>query len=318
MASRLKLERAEYREPVLEMASIGRTVYQIADEIGVSHKTVRAFLLKNGITPECFLNKPDATGTWYCRDCSTEKDVSEFGEWRPGRPKSPCRKCTSAKARAYANANKEKVRGHKRHTHWRRKKVIIDQYGGKCQCCGEGDIHFLTIDHANDDGKIHRQRVGEGGAMYLDIVRRGFPKDEGLRVLCYNCNIGRRAYTCCPHNFVDGEPIPYKIPIKDAITKWRRTKLVDFRKEVISEYGCVCSCCGENNFYFLVVDHVNGNGHIEKKAGVVSCGTGLLKRIKSLGFPKDSFQVLCYNCNSAKGTKQECPHNKKDVNPYGY
>jgi hypothetical protein len=76
-------------------------------------------------------------------------------------------------------------------------------YGGKCQCCGESNPMFLTIDHVNNDGKTLRADTshplgGIGGVLYRKLKRAGYPKSFAL--LCYNCNCGRfRNGGICPH-----------------------------------------------------------------------------------------------------------------------
>jgi len=65
----------------------------------------------------------------------------------------------------------------------------------KCDCCNEGDIDVLTIDHINGGGRKHRKEVN--GSIYKWLIDNNFP--EEYRVLCHNCNqsYGHRGY--CPH-----------------------------------------------------------------------------------------------------------------------
>lgn len=90
------------------------------------------------------------------------------------------------------------------------KQEIIKAYGGKCVCCGERHLEFLTIDHTNGDGHAHRKQVGKGRGVYADLKRRGFPK-RGYRLMCLNCNISLGFYGYCPHRpndkrFVNKKP----------------------------------------------------------------------------------------------------------------
>lgn len=75
----------------------------------------------------------------------------------------------------------------------------MQKYGGKCSCCGEGRIAFLTIDHVNNDGADRRREPGYhgGGAFYRRLLR--IEVDPTLQVMCYNCNCGRRSTGVCPH-----------------------------------------------------------------------------------------------------------------------
>lgn len=80
------------------------------------------------------------------------------------------------------------------------KQTIINAYGGKCECCGEEAIEFLTIDHINGDGASHRRllRTKQSKKLYEDLISRKFP--SGLRVLCFNCNTSLGFYGYCPHH----------------------------------------------------------------------------------------------------------------------
>lgn len=82
-------------------------------------------------------------------------------------------------------------------------KEIVEAYGGKCQCCGEDTLMFMTIDHIFNDGAKHRKRLGfpskAGIHIYRELKRLGYPKDR-YRLLCFNCNCGRaRNGGTCPH-----------------------------------------------------------------------------------------------------------------------
>ena len=78
------------------------------------------------------------------------------------------------------------------------------------------------------------------------------------------------------------------------------------RLEVIKYYGGRCSCCGESDPCFLAIDHINGGGNKHRKSlGQAHCITPRWY-IKN-NFPK-GFQVLCHNCNMAKGLYGRCPH----------
>lgn len=89
---------------------------------------------------------------------------------------------------------------------------MIVAYGGGCACCGEMAYEFLTLDHVNRDGAQHRRTVGSTKQVYMDLKRRGWPKD-GYRLLCMNCNFATRYGDPCPHELealaaVDGHDCP--------------------------------------------------------------------------------------------------------------
>ncbi len=90
---------------------------------------------------------------------------------------------------------KEKQRVYSKIDGRKRKKQVIDNYGGICACCGENRMEFLSIDHINNDGANHRKQTG--GHMYAWLIKNNFP--SGYRVLCYNCNMSLGFYGYCPH-----------------------------------------------------------------------------------------------------------------------
>lgn len=79
---------------------------------------------------------------------------------------------------------------------------VIDNYSkGKrrCNCCGEKDIRFLSIDHINNGGNKHKREIGTRSSSQLCawLVKNGFP--EGFQILCFNCNCGKGIHGVCPH-----------------------------------------------------------------------------------------------------------------------
>jgi len=85
------------------------------------------------------------------------------------------------------------------------KAEVIQHYGGKCTCCGEQNLKFLTIDHANNDGKAHRNAMGRkdwgGKELYKWLRKNNYP--TGFQVQCFNCNLGRSINGgICPHKEV--------------------------------------------------------------------------------------------------------------------
>ena len=86
--------------------------------------------------------------------------------------------------------------------------------------------------------------------------------------------------------------------------KRHRTKHRELKEEVIGNYGGKCSCCGETQTEFLSIEHINGGGKKHRN----SLKQGFYYWLKSQRYPKDNFELLCYNCNMAKGFYGYCPH----------
>lgn len=103
---------------------------------------------------------------------------------RCGRPPYKSRLCE--KCYAYERSRKKK-----KETQIRR--IVLEHYGQKCACCQEIEQSFLTVDHINNDGNLHRKIPGQtrcGYQFYRWIIRNRFPKD--LQLLCWNCNQSKR------------------------------------------------------------------------------------------------------------------------------
>ena len=65
-----------------------------------------------------------------------------------------------------------------------------------------------------------------------------------------------------------------------------------------------CCCCDERTLDFLTIDHINGGGRaLHKQLG----GWRFFVWLKKNNF-SPGFQVLCMNCNFAKGVRGKCPH----------
>jgi hypothetical protein len=80
------------------------------------------------------------------------------------------------------------------------------------------------------------------------------------------------------------------------------------RQTVLSHYGNRCTCCGETTYEFLAIDHINNNGAKHRKE-IGLGGSRIYRWLKDNNYP-DGFQVLCHNCNQAKGHYGECPHQR--------
>jgi hypothetical protein len=65
--------------------------------------------------------------------------------------------------------------------------------------------------------------------------------------------------------------------------------------------GSVCRCCGETELEFLSIDHVNEDGAAHRKELSGSGGGHDMYRWLRLHNYPPGFQVLCMNCNFAKG-----------------
>ena len=115
-----------------------------------------------------------------------------------------------AASRLYGQEHKEEISAKRKLQRRQLKQTVLDAYGGVCACCGESTYEFLTIDHMNGDGAVHRRLLGCVGGrshkVYQHIINQGFPPD--FRVLCFNCNSARGFYGYCPHHPEDLTGVP--------------------------------------------------------------------------------------------------------------
>lgn len=122
-----------------------------------------------------------------CYKCGLLSEIS--AKPLSGRNIYICKPCNSVRMKIYYDGARRK---------------ILKHYGNICNCCGESEEKFLTIDHINNDVGFDRytngKRIG-GRNLYVKIVSSGFP--ETYQLLCMNCNFGKRMNNgICPHNSI--------------------------------------------------------------------------------------------------------------------
>ncbi len=78
------------------------------------------------------------------------------------------------------------------------------------------------------------------------------------------------------------------------------------RIATLKHYGGCCQCCGETTLEFLGIDHVD-NGYGNPADRTTGMGSAFYRWLKKHKYPS-GFQVLCHDCNMAKGFYGSCPH----------
>lgn len=103
---------------------------------------------------------------------------------------------------------------------------------------------------------------------------------------------------------------------RDSSKEERRKKATKYREKVKmdvflhycgGDIRCMCAGCDVIEVRFLCIDHVDGGGRKHRKDESIVSSLGIYGWLRRNGYPK-GFQVLCYNCNAAKGASGECPH----------
>lgn len=91
----------------------------------------------------------------------------------------------------------------------------------------------------------------------------------------------------------------------------RRRVTQERRLAFLVAQGGRCECCGETNPHFLTIDHIGKRPPEHKGLG----GMALIARIEATDYARELWQILCWNCNCAKGRYGACPHQENFV-PY--
>lgn len=89
------------------------------------------------------------------------------------------------------------------------------------------------------------------------------------------------------------------------------------RLELYAAFDWKCSCCGESHPQFLTLEHIQGGVYrANKLANKIHQSYVELSKAKSEGWDRSKYELLCMNCNWAKGRFGQCPHRSgvtKDV-----
>ena len=115
----------------------------------------------------------------------------------------------------------------------------------------------------------------------------------------------------CKKNFIPPKGWKYKLCLK--CEEYYNNYYSNVRLKVLIHYGgnppkCACSGCNESHVEFLTIDHINGGGRKHRRK--VGSGHNFFLWLIRNNFP-EGYQVLCMNCNWAKGNYGMCPHNKE-------
>lgn len=136
-----------------------------------------------------------------CSSCHEVKPESAFYFRNGKRHGRQCKTCQTKRHVEYHNNNRARHNENQRKSNRRLKAQAMEAYGGKCVCCGESELMFLSLDHINKDGGEHRKRANResgGSYWYRQLRDEGWPNDPPLQVLCFNCNFASYWGTC-PH-----------------------------------------------------------------------------------------------------------------------
>ena len=115
------------------------------------------------------------------------------------------------------------------------------------------------------------------------------------------------------------EQKPKRKARRKEIREDRRLKVLQHYSTRLSKSDIpCCNCCGLNSHLeFLSIDHITGRRQMDSEPELVKLGyssklknNALFKWLIEYDYP-EGFQILCHNCNQAKGMPKNnniCPH----------
>lgn len=170
-----------------------------------------------------------------------------------------CGKKRASTQKKFSSERKDRTALYRRRT----RKKVIDKYGGHCECCGETELLFLTIDHIVRGSGAQERKEKTGTAWYMALLDT--PRRDDLRVLCYNCNMGRE---------INGGVCPHHAPSPENL--WE-TDLRNIRRYNI---GCKFSWPSDDELYSQYIQ--NGVAKTAKLLGINA--DAIIRRLKTRGF----------------------------------
>ncbi len=99
---------------------------------------------------------------------------------------------------------------------------------------------------------------------------------------------------------------------KECASINRKLDTLKLRRKVLALYGNQCICCGESQYEFLSLDHVNGGGR-KHRENINKGGHTFYAWLLKQEYQPNVYQILCHNCNLAKGFYGQCPHEEVGV-----
>ena len=167
-----------------------------------------------------------------------------------------------------------------------------------CLHCGETQIEFLTLDHISGRASMGHAKPIRGHVLYSRLRRDGYP--PGMQILCWNWNE------------IKGKKDMWRKSPKTRHGLTSKKYRLKIKREVLTHYCSgkkpYCVCCDYDELAGLTLDHKYGRKVVpEDEAKLYSHKLRLI--LKKKNYPPN-YQVLCFNCNSAKSDNPQCPHEK--------
>jgi len=206
---------------------------------------------------------------------------------------------------------------------WYRERRVFRKEFNQCSNCG-----LLLINNKNrhcdickqyniNNSKKARKQLKQTNKC--ESCHKIIDTDSTSSIYCRSCSINRAISLRQKTLLLKNNKICVscrKNPIRSGVccdncslqrSKNNKIKYNIEKQQVLDHYNNICSCCNITIKEFLTVDHINGGGKAHRK----SIGGAIYKWLIKNKFPS-GFQLLCYNCNFAKGHYIVCPHIKDE------
>lgn len=137
------------------------------------------------------IDKQKSLKNKICKDCLVELTEDNTNSYDIEASQYVCKMCRKSRDKQKYINRKEIIREQQRLYDLSIKMKVITAYGGKCVCCAENALEFLTIDAPPKDKK-------SGGKLYRWLINNNFPQDN-YQLLCCNCSNSKKLFGYCPH-----------------------------------------------------------------------------------------------------------------------
>ena len=152
--------------------------------------------------------------------------------------------------------------------------------------------------------ETHREQARNRAQVYRRLFRQRHPEEYRAY---------RKRWIAKHPETVKAQRQRYYRRHRESLRENKRQDWLALRKECLKAYGNQCVCCGIPDTIFLTIDHIDGKGN-EHRRNLKQQGfgkTGIYKFLKSQGWPKTNYRILCWNCNHAVTYNRTCPHQVK-------
>jgi hypothetical protein len=240
-------------------------------------------------------HKNDEARKQYIKDYN-EKNKDQIKEKRKIRnEKNKEKRATYNKN--WEKNNKDKVKAKKKRYRLKHQNKIAE-YNKKYKSEHKEEIkeHEEKI---KDKTKIRKQNYYKENKERISEVHKAYRKNNKEKIHDYTIEYGK--------NNKEKRSISskkYREENKEELNQILRNREKEERVHIIKLLGGKCVFCGEVNYKYLTLDHINDDGNIERAKHNCNSNRRIIKKYKVKGWPieeiKQNLQILCYNCNFTK------------------